>query len=169
MLMSASKYHHMGFSLIEVLISLLLICVGILGMVALQSKAIPYTQDSVQRSSAQMLASDLMELIRSDSANVSSYVKNTGSDFPNAPDSCVPMPDSASDRLGCWAARAKTLLPGADSLLKGDFYICKSKTPGACDASGSAVEIQIAWTSKAGECMDESSGTTCHYRLRTGL
>ncbi|KAF1071864.1 MAG: hypothetical protein GAK45_00401 [Pseudomonas citronellolis] len=159
-----------GFSLIEVLISLLLISVGVLGMAALQSRAIPYTQDSVQRNNAAMLASDLMELIRSDSSNLSSYTKTTGTDFPAAPTSCVPTPSSASNRLGCWAARAKEMLPGASNLTSSDFYVCPSVTPGSCASSGSAVEIQIAWTSKAGECMDgQSTGTTCRYRLRTAL
>src|SRR5262245_36320021 len=99
--MSASLRRNSGFSMIEVLISLLLICVGVLGMVALQGRAIPYTQDSQQRNNAAMLASDLMELIRSDAGHINSYVKNSGSDFPDAPDACVPIPDSPDGRLGC--------------------------------------------------------------------
>ena len=34
---------HLGFSMIEVLITLLLVCIGVLGMVALQGKTIAYT------------------------------------------------------------------------------------------------------------------------------
>ena len=38
--------------MIEVLITPLLVCIGVLGMVALQGKTIAYTQDSVQRNVA---------------------------------------------------------------------------------------------------------------------
>lgn len=161
-----------GFSLIEALIALLLICVGILGMVALQGKAIPYTQDSTQRNNAAMLASELVEILRSDPSNVSAYLKKSGVAFPDAPSSCVPLPTAAASRMGCWAARVANTLPGTTAaLLKSGFYVCKSvtpKTPGNC-TTGSAVEIQLSWTVKAGECMDASSGTTCTYSLRTEL
>lgn len=53
-----------GFSLIEVLVALLLTTIGILGMVALQGRSIQYTQDSVQRNTAIVLASDLIEIVR---------------------------------------------------------------------------------------------------------
>src|SRR5574344_793792 len=53
-----------GFSLLEVMITLLLTTVGILGMVALQSKGIRYTQDAVNRNNAASLANDLIEIMR---------------------------------------------------------------------------------------------------------
>ncbi|MHB9797795.1 type IV pilus modification protein PilV [Pseudomonas sp. MT3] len=167
------KRHQSGFSMIEVLISLVLICVGLMGMVALQSKAVPYTQDSVQRNNASMLASDLMELLRGNPSLVSSYLKKSNASFPDAPQSCTPTPSAATDRLGCWAARVKATLPGVDdSLLSSDFYVCRTitpGTPGSC-ASGSAIEIQVAWKTKAGECMDDNANNTvCHFRLRSAL
>ncbi|SEP42964.1 type IV pilus modification protein PilV [Pseudomonas sp. Snoq117.2] len=54
-----------GFSLIEVLVSLIVICIGVLGMVALQSRSLVQTQDSVLRNNAIMLAGDLIEMMRS--------------------------------------------------------------------------------------------------------
>lgn len=53
-----------GFSLIEVLVALLLTTIGVLGMVALQGRSIQYTQDSVQRNTAIVLAGDLIEIVR---------------------------------------------------------------------------------------------------------
>ena len=44
-----------GFSLLEVLVTLLLTTVGILGMVAMQGQAIKQTQDSVNRTHVVML------------------------------------------------------------------------------------------------------------------
>ncbi|MGV8863799.1 MAG: type IV pilus modification protein PilV [Pseudomonas sp.] len=164
-----------GFSMIEVLVSLLIIVIGVLGMVGLQSKAIPYTQDSVQRNTAIMLADDLLELIRSspDCSTSGSCQKLPGATFPSAPSSCSPTPASFNDRLGCWAAQAASALPGASNLLDSTFYICWSSTPGdttttSC-GSGKELEIQLAWTVKtASDCMDPSnSSTTCTYKIRT--
>ncbi|KUJ92033.1 MAG: type 4 fimbrial biogenesis protein PilV, partial [Pseudomonas sp. 63_8] len=41
-----------GFSMIEVLVTVLLICIGVLGLVALQGRTIAYTQDSAYRNAA---------------------------------------------------------------------------------------------------------------------
>jgi type IV pilus assembly protein PilV len=42
---SSGRYRSAGFSMIEVLVSLLITVIGVLGMVALQSKAIPYSRE----------------------------------------------------------------------------------------------------------------------------
>ena len=163
--------------MIEVLVSLLVIVVGVLGMVGLQSKAIPYTQDSVQRNTAIMLADDLLELIRSNPncSAIGSCQKLPGASFPSAPGTCIPTPTSFNDQIGCWAVQAVNSLPGASALLKTGFYVCNSLTPSnsttpSC-GTGSEIEIQLSWTVKtAGDCMDPlNSTTTCTYRIRTRL
>jgi hypothetical protein len=52
--------------MIEVLVSLVIVCIGVLGMVALQSRGIGYANDTVQRSTAAQLASELAEMMRAD-------------------------------------------------------------------------------------------------------
>ncbi len=177
-LITRSRARSSGFSMIEVLVSLLIIVIGVLGMVGLQSKAVPYTQDSVQRNNAIMLADDLIELIRSSAfdgtSNYKNFQKPLGSAFPVPQAGCVPTPTSMSDRLGCWAAQAATLLPVTPNQLLNSFYICWSTIPGDAAAAicpgGNEVEIQLAWTVKPGGCMDGSStGTTCTYKIRTRL
>jgi type IV pilus assembly protein PilV len=162
-----------GFSLIEVLITLLLISIGILGMVALQTRTIQYTQDASQRNNAIILANDLVELMRAmpgDLPTSSGFYKAKDVAFPTAPELCTPLPDTASEQLACWAKKASTLLPvsGQDTdLLSSDFYICRTSTANSCTNTGTAIEIQIAWQAKAGECGDGS--TVCYYRLRTQI
>lgn len=177
-MITGARHKSAGFSMIEVLVSLLIIVVGVLGMVGLQSKAIPYTQDSVQRNTAMMLASDLLELMRASqfdtSKNIKDFQKAPGAAFPNPPASCVPTPASITDQLGCWGAQAASSLPGASALASGTFvYVCWSTTPGDVGAtscpSGQEVEIQLAWTVQPGGCMDNTQNTTCTYKLRTRL
>lgn len=170
-----------GFSMIEVLVSIIIIAVGVLGMVALQSKAIPYTQDSVQRNTAIMLVDDLVEIIRSapaDCTTTNSCLTAPGSAFPAVPSSCVPIPTALADQIGCWTARASAALPGANDLLTSTFYICRSSAPGnvsSCTTSSSSnaeLEILVAWNVKSpSDCMVGSASTsnTCTYRLRTRI
>lgn len=168
-----------GFSMIEALITLVLVSIGVLGMVALQTRTLQNTQDSVQRNAAAALANDLLESMRAQPTGLpatSGFYKDEGDDFPDEPAAgCANTPVDASQQLACWAKKVKTALPGVtDELLSEDFYVCRTTNPGACTPdAGSAVEIQIAWTVKAGECMDgsddESDSTVCRYRLRAEL
>jgi len=160
-----------GFSMIEVLVTLVLISIGVLGMVALQARTIQYTQDAVQRNTAAMLANDLVELIRAMPDELTGFYNAAGTTFPDLPATgCTPLPAKAADQLGCWAEKAKTALPGASDLLASDFYICRTATANTCSGSGDAIEIQLAWRVKEGIC--ENSGddkTICYYRLRTQI
>lgn len=173
-----------GFSMIEVLVSLLITVIGVLGMVALQSKAIPYTQDSVQRNTAIMLVDDLVEIIRvaGDCTSANGCLNSPGATFPAAAANCIPTPAALQQQIGCWAIRAGAALPGGTTLLGSYFYICRSLKPGdvtadndgkpaACattSLSNTEVEIQVAWQVKnAADCMDGTTGGVCTYRLRT--
>lgn len=183
--MSVNRSRSSGFSMIEVLVSLLITVIGILGMVALQSKAVPFTQDSVQRNTAMMLVDDLVEIIRTskDGCTTSNNcVKAPGASFPATPAVCIPTPTDVGQQIGCWVARVKTALPGATDLLTtGNFYICRSILPGDETATACAttsidnteLEIQVAWTVKqAADCMtgNNAAGTgVCTYRLRTRI
>lgn len=182
-----SKIAERGFSMMEVLITLLLISISVLGMVAMQAQSISFAQDSVQRNTAAMLAEDLMEIMRADSIRVldinglpredSDYYKASGAAFSSAPDTCAPLPDAAADRLACWAARAEEALPDASALSESEFHVCRSASPNTCSAGGSAIEVQLAWRVKEGDCLDAGvdanaegyDGTICRYRLRAEL
>ena len=163
-----------GFSMIEVLITLLLVTIGVLGMVALQGRTIGYTQDSIQRSTAATLANDLIEQIRANPTGLpasSGFYKAAGTGFPSLlSGGCSTTSVTASEQLACWSDRASKLLPGASDLLTADFYVCRTSAPGTCSTTvGSAIEIQVAWVVKAGECLDGTSNTKCTYRLRAEI
>lgn len=166
----------LGFSLIEVLVALVLTCVGLLGMVALQGRALQYAQDSVQRQTAAELANDLVEIIRLHSggnAVPNGYFKAAGAGFPSAPAQCADTPGGADQQLGCWSRRASALLPGARELLADEFHVCRSTGENHCAAEGHVLEIQLAWKVRPGECLDRHAAdpaeTTCRYRLRTRI
>ncbi len=181
--------HSQGFSLLEVLVTLLLTTVGILGMVVMQGNAIQFTQDSIQRNAAINLANELGEIIRVNPGDLytsapprepfyggfkdtSLFLKSKGGDFSPAPQACSATPKSATEMRDCWIDAVERQLPGADELLASDFYICRSSAPDTCDGNGSMLEIQLAWRVKAGTCHDEGDAsydadkTICTYRTR---
>lgn len=171
-----------GFSLIEVLVALLVTCVGVLGMLAMQTRTIGYAQDTLLRSNAAELADELMEMMRADIYSTQDgsaaqvvppaswgYYKAAGASFPAAPGSCASLSTlTASQRLACWAQRVNQALPGAADLAS-EFHVCRTNGSSTCSGSGSAIEIQLAWRVKAGECLDASAtgdDTICRYVLR---
>lgn len=65
-----------GVGLIEVLIAILVIAVGILGSISLQLSSKRLGHEAVQRTLAANLAQDLMERMRSNPTELTSYVMN---------------------------------------------------------------------------------------------
>ena len=169
---------HNGFSLIEVLVTLVLVTVGILGMVTMQSRSIQYSQDAVQRNAAIELTIQLTEMLRAnpDPVFYKKYETALSPTYsaPGAGDCAAP--DTAQKQRDCWLEKVQKTLPGAESLLTKGFYICKSfdKSTGKepdCTANGPVTEIQLAWTVKPGGCPDDRAlnDTTCIYRTRIEL
>ncbi|SCW43753.1 type IV pilus assembly protein PilV [Pseudomonas peli] len=169
-----------GFSMIEVLVTLIIVTTGVLGMVAMQGRSIQFTQDSAQRGTAGNMANELLELMRANPEafldsrerykETSDFYKAKGSDFPPCPTPAL----TAKDQLGCWAQRAGENLPGGSELLNSHFKICRSPSPGVCNAAaGSAIEISMAWRVKSGTCIDANDQTAdksiCTFNLRAQL
>lgn len=162
-----------GFSLLEVLVTILLTAVGILGMVAMQGKAIQYTQDSVERTHAAMLANELLEIIR---ATPSSLLSADGSPlFDSLPastsDVCLNIDTQLIEtQVACWATKARALLPGADSLGE-NFVSCISTEPGVCDDNGAAVEIRLAWNATGEGCLTagDVENSLCTFTFRSQI
>ena len=64
-----------GVTLIEVMVSLLILAIGLLGMTALQNEALKFNQAASVDSQAQYLVTDMAERIRSNEGN-NTYVIN---------------------------------------------------------------------------------------------
>ncbi len=78
-----------GLSMIEVMVSLFIIALGLLGLAALQSRTLMYNQSAYQRTIAADLANDLAERIR---ANRTPILQ----DAEAAADAPLPMPPDFS-------------------------------------------------------------------------
>lgn len=140
-----------GFSLIEVLISIIILSFGLLGMVGLQASAIQSNREARLQSTASGLARELAEMMRSNMlvalgttvstnpflADITSsgtppamvhgnpsYCLNTS----NTATACANNTEVARAQMTEWLARANTDLPGAR------VVVCVDSAP--FDASG---------------------------------
>lgn len=62
-----------GVSLLEVLIALLVLAIGVLGAVLLQTNALRYSASAADQTQASFIAYDLLDRMRANPANLASY------------------------------------------------------------------------------------------------
>ena len=165
-----------GFSLIEVLVTLVLTTVGVLGMVAMQTKAIQYTNDSVTHTKAVLAVDDLIEILRSNRDKIynskngiqedSKYFKAAGeafSDLTCDTYSGFAGANTPEKQLCVWVKFAQASLPGVtNEVLKNNFTIVPTVDE---DDTVNEVEISIAWAVKVGECPGALEAELCSYTV----
>ncbi|MGH1448187.1 MAG: type IV pilus modification protein PilV [Pseudomonadaceae bacterium] len=164
----------LGFSLLEVLITILLITIGVLGMVAMQGRSIQYANDSLHRTQAAILANEMIEIVRA-----SPTTATDGNAFyftaqlPSSAGNCREIGNASlmEDQIGCWGNKVRRLMPGTDTdAVRGQYYVCRTAVEGTCGA-GSALEVQIAWRASGEQCLLDADGDNeiCTYRVRTQI
>lgn len=111
--MQAVPRRQRGMSLIEVLVSVLVLGVGLMGVAAMQALALRGGQGSLETSQAVMLSTGIIEAMRANRANAANYVYDgTGS--------CGTIPAAgatlASDDINAWVTAMKqTIGTAADT------------------------------------------------------
>lgn len=125
--------HAGGMTLVEVLVTLVIISVGLLGVAALQLTTVRNNQDAYVRSQAAMLASDMLDRMRANRTDTAGnskaglYEVEIGDAAPNTPE-------------GAEVANWRTVL--AAQLPSGEGGI-------AYDAATDLVTIRIQWGERA--------------------
>lgn len=163
-----------GFALIEVLVSILILSIGLLGAAGLFTRGIDFTIDTERRQMAAMLANELMETMRGDTSTIltakgwpkddlGGYAKAVGAELDSA--SCDSESVDPSNQLNCWAARSRRLMPDVtDEFIAANFSVTQQ--------SG-VIAIQVAWPSKSEQCLaadkDENEKEYCTYTIQSKL
>ena len=86
-----------GFSLIEVLVALLVMCIGLLGAAAIQLNALKYTDSSSMTSQASFIAYDMMDRMRANTDNISQYALTNLAAAPTTAGSTAAVSQDLSD------------------------------------------------------------------------
>ena len=110
-----------GMSLIEVLVSVLVLSLGLLGIAAMQSMALRGGQSSLESSQAVMQASSIFEAMRSNRDNAADY--NVGKTCSVGAISGTTL---AKNDLKAWLTAAKTTIGGVatDTTTCGEISGC---------------------------------------------
>jgi type IV pilus assembly protein PilV len=155
-----------GFSLIEVLISALVITVGVLGMAGLQVGAKRAGYEAMQRTAASSLAQDMLERMRANPDKLTSYSSTALGDgsISSVPDpicSHSTLSPCTSVQLAVYDLWAwEQAIDGATELNSEDEAVGGLVTPTGCiTVTGSAVTIAIAW--QGYQDMSSPAGSTC--------
>ena len=146
-----------GFTLIEVLVSLVLLSGGLLGLAALQATSLKNNQIASNRNQATQLAYDMTDRMRTNVTVANSYITN-----PNAQSTlnadctssvgCI-SEDMAQNDLSEWNNAIVTTLPnGAGSI--------------TIDAATQAFTITITWTENIDE---DNDGTPDSVTFQTNF
>jgi type IV pilus assembly protein PilV len=97
-----------GVTLLEVLVSVLVLSVGLLGYAGLQMISLKNNNSAYQRSQATLLTNDIMDRMRANRPNLASYTVAMGSTGT--------YPDVAS-----WKLDVETALPDGDASIQVDM------------------------------------------------
>jgi type IV pilus assembly protein PilV len=107
-----------GSGLIEVIVALVVLAVGLLGITAMQTKALSISNNSYLYSQAVFLAEDILERMRANRLALASYQTGFGDPVPAAVDctsaDCAPA-DIAGADLSEWKQQVVALLPSGES------------------------------------------------------
>lgn len=159
-----------GFSLIEVMISMLILAFGVLAMGGLQLASLRSTQSATNFSTAATLAKDYTEMMRSntsvsnntataapanpymfDSANSSTFTASPLSSSAQCQSGTCTFAQISVLHVADWADRVAIQLPA------GRAVVCRDPAPRNADGSyrwscgannGSAVTIKLGWIDK---------------------
>lgn len=138
-----SRWHQAGTSLLEVLISVVILSIGLLGLAGLQVAALRVNQGAMQRSQATILAYDILDRMRSDriaaiDGRYDAFVTKDGRETTVASDT---LAKSAIAAVKDWGTAMSRMLPA------GEGMICRTDNPASRDCSGTGeyFVIEVRW------------------------
>ena len=111
-----------GASLLEVLISALVLGVGLLGIISLQARALQYNQNAYLYSQAAFLAQDMAERMQANSAGLDYYAMGLQDPSPEVQDdqcidnNCTPEQLAQWDQ-SLWRKEVESALPEGESAI----------------------------------------------------
>ena len=164
-----SKRRETGFSLIEVLVSIVILGIGMLGAAGLQLATLRSNHFTAQASVATQLVRDYEEITQmlrsaaissSEGTSILSSLDTATADSSTIPNCQTTTATCDSGQLAAfmldeWKARVKTQLPG------GRAVVCRDSAPKdtsgahaglyhwACDDKGDMLMVKIGWTGRA--------------------
>ncbi|ACR11141.1 type IV pilus modification protein PilV [Teredinibacter turnerae] len=138
-----------GFTLIEVIISFVVLAVGLLGVASMQKRGVESNHNAYLRTQAVSLANDMASRVRANTAGMEAGNYNAPAAQETA--ACLAAGCTAAQMAGNdyfeWSRDIQNMLP------QGEGVVCLDSTPddgsdaanAACDGVGTELAIKIWW------------------------
>ena len=175
-----------GLSLIEVLVSLVIMAIGMLGAAGLFMTGLRGATDSVYRTSAAQAATEIADRMRINPLGVAAgnYVDNANAIATNAAPgnncssaACTPLQQATWDRITWARTLSNASLSGnakdrASKIPQGVGAVCRDSTPDdgtpagiACDGlATSPIVVKVWWSERALSAKEAESGNQVQRR-----
>jgi type IV pilus assembly protein PilV len=136
-----------GFTLVEIMVSIVILGVGLLGLTGLQMSGLKNTQTATQARYSTLLAYDMVERMQSNPYSVKEGAYNNVSATSHSCTSTCSADDQAELDMYEWSAELTAKLPLGTGVVCIDSTPTRDDTPAtpACDGIGSAYVIKIWW------------------------
>ena len=143
--MSKPTKRQQGMTLLEALIALVVLSIGLLGMAALQARAMRYNHDALVRSEATALANDIMDRMRGRAYNLTAAQAVTALDAYEgaAAGACTTVNVTAAVDIKCWRDAIQARLPGGATAIGTITQTAGTGT--AADPTDDVFQIAITW------------------------
>lgn len=166
--MACSRRPAAGFSLLEVLVSVVVLGVGLLGTAGMLLRSLRSANESAAFSAAVDLARDLSEKLRiqrqlagrNDAANPYLVALGAGDAVPRGEPACLGHAACTAAQLAAWdvhewAGRVQATLPEARLVVCfDDAFAHADEDAWACSHTGRTLAVKLGWTPRLGPKAD---------------
>lgn len=172
-----------GFTLIEVMVSVLILLVGVLGVVGMQMLSLQTNQGAYFRSQAVFMASEILDSMRANPAGALSYVgvypedggpvavpaaPACASSSPPSTFGCSPQ-DAAAQNIREWSRHFADLALDPNDA---DADAFRPSIPGAravITASGDEYTVRVTWNERGFDDTNADDGSTTRSRVERAV
>ncbi len=146
--MQALKKHQRGVSLIEVMVTVLLLSTSLLSLGVMQNRSLQFNHEAYLRSQANIFAYDIIDRVRANLDNIGDYSLAFAADAPSGT-------ARSSVDLTEWSSSVASVLPNGDGQIQ-------------CSSSTRICSIALRWyegegADAAAEGEEQSTSTTFTY------
>jgi len=132
-----------GFTLLEILVTVIILAIGLLGIASLQSTSIKLSYDAYLRSQAALLSYDLMDRVRSNPNESYSFDTITSGSIPSGdPTACISVSTDCSPTAIASADMVAWFEQASSVFADGKFSLRQTPTS---TATMRQYEIKINW------------------------
>lgn len=162
-----------GFSLIEVMVTLVVLGIGMLGLAALQITGLRVNDEAMYRTRAAMAATDIADRVRAQPEVFNAAGIGAAGGLSIAKNGCdnAPQCNADSDAVTCWRHDFCTSDSGRAPLPKpttnGDFANIDCADNNACGSENCAITIR--WSSERAGSLDPGGGGDSEFRFCTRI